>query len=30
MPAACERRLAEIALEPWTEEQAKRWWSVRA
>jgi eukaryotic-like serine/threonine-protein kinase len=26
---ALERRLAEIAAEPWTEEQAKRWWSVR-
>jgi hypothetical protein len=28
--AALERGLEEIALEPWTEEQAKRWWSTRA
>jgi serine/threonine-protein kinase len=25
-----ERRLAGIAVEPWTEEQAKRWWGTRA
>jgi serine/threonine-protein kinase len=24
-----ERRLAEIEVEPWTEEEAERWWSLR-
>ncbi len=24
-----DRMLAEIAVEPWTEEQAERWWSLR-
>jgi serine/threonine-protein kinase len=24
-----DRRLAEIEIEPWTEQQAERWWSLR-